>query len=74
MISSMITMEEKLVTVPEAAVILGVSVMRVRQFCQQGLIGKKIGVQWLMTNAELAEFNARRKRTPGPEKKSQNRA
>jgi len=65
-------MIEDAVTVTRAAEILGVSEMRVRQLCQQGLLGKKVGVQWLMTESEIKSFKPRHKRTPGPEKKSEN--
>jgi len=51
-------------TTAEAAQYLAVSQCRVRQFCEEGRLGEKIGRNWAITAAELAAF-ARRKRRPG---------
>ena len=55
-------METKLLTTTEAAAVLGISEIRVRQLCQDGRLGQKIGRDWLFTQAELDEFLA----TPRP--------
>jgi hypothetical protein len=51
-------------TPAQAAAILRLSPVRVRQFCQEGRIGKLYGRSWLITEAELAAFK-RQKRQPG---------
>lgn len=70
----MITVSDQLVTATEAAEMLGVSSMRVRQLAQAGSIGRKIGCQWLFTVDEINRFRRVHKRTPGPEKKSDSNA
>lgn len=39
-----------------AGQILGVSPMRIRQLAQSGLIGTKVGTQWLFTLDELQQY------------------
>lgn len=55
-------------TVAEAAEQLGVSEIRVRQFCQEGRLGQKVGSIWLIARGELFAFK-RKKRHPGPPRK-----
>jgi excisionase family DNA binding protein len=56
-------------TVSQAADYLGLTPVRVRQFCQQGRIGEKVGNFWLIPRGELRRFS-RKSRTPGnPNKK-----
>lgn len=43
-------------TCAEAAVLIGVSPIRVRKFCQEGRLGQKIGDQWLITDEEIRLF------------------
>lgn len=62
-------MNDKPITADRAAKILGVSAMRVRQLCQRGLIGQKVGVQWILTETEVRTFKPLHKRKRGPEKK-----
>jgi len=54
----------QLLTVTQAAAKLGVTPVRVRQFCQQGRLGFKPGGFWLITETELRRF-ARKKRCRG---------
>ena len=54
----------KLYDVNGAAEYLDVSPQRVRQFCGAGRLGQKVGHQWIITEAELAEF-AQKPRLPG---------
>lgn len=51
-------------TAEEAADFLGLSAERVRVFCQQGRLGKKISGVWVITSTELQEFQKQR-RGPG---------
>ena len=44
------------VTTTEAAEVLGVSSIRVRQFCQEGRLGRKIGDRWIISRDELRSF------------------
>jgi hypothetical protein len=60
----MITASQKLFTVTEAAKELGLSPVRVRQFCQEGRIGRKHGTFWLIDEGELKRF-ARQERPAG---------
>lgn len=43
-------------TTKQAAEILGVSAIRVRQFCQEGRLGRKHGRDYLITEKDLQEF------------------
>ena len=47
---------EELLTVPEVAIELNRSEHRVREYCREGRLGRKIGRQWLITRSELEEF------------------
>jgi excisionase family DNA binding protein len=42
--------------VKQAAVYLGLSEQRVRQFCGQGRFGTKVGNQWIIDKADLERF------------------
>jgi hypothetical protein len=56
--------------VSDVAEELGVSEERVRKFCQHGRMGKKYGVQWIITRAELETFKKTWPGKPGrPPKK-----
>lgn len=44
------------VTTSEAAEILNISTVRVRQLCQEKRIGKKIGDRYIITKDELKQF------------------
>ncbi len=46
----------KYLTTTQAAARLGLSESRVRQFCQVGWMGRKIGRNWAITETELAAF------------------
>lgn len=65
----MMTVSNEPITTAEAAELLGVTEIRVRQLCQDGKIGRKFGNQWLLTSEEIERFKPNYKRTPGPEKK-----
>ena len=45
-----------LLSCDEAAVELGVTSIRVRQFCQEGRIGQKVGGRWVIPRDELEQF------------------
>jgi hypothetical protein len=55
---------EKMYSTTEASKILQVSVIRVRQFCQEGRIGRKVGERYVIFEKELLEF-ARKSRPRG---------
>ena len=52
----------------DAAQILHLSEPRVRQLCQQGRLGTKVGRQWIITSAELKAF----KNKPRPDGRPHN--
>lgn len=58
-----------LFTVTEAAGELGVTPIRVRQLCQEGKAGERVGSVWILTRDEI-EALKKRKTTPGPERGS----
>ena len=58
--------ESNLLTVPQAAELLGLSDVRVRQFCQQGRLGKKIGPLYLISQRELRAFSDKPRLTGRP--------
>jgi hypothetical protein len=47
---------DKLLTTKEAAFLLGLSSVRVNQFCQEGRMGKKFGKAWMIEISELEKF------------------
>jgi excisionase family DNA binding protein len=53
-----------ILTVPQVAKELGITENTVRQYCQAGRLGQKIGRQWLITRHELETFKEQR-RPPG---------
>lgn len=55
---------ESLLTVTQAAKQLGLSSVRVRQFCQEGRLGQKVGPLWMIQEKELRQF-AKKSRPPG---------
>ena len=61
----------KFVTVDEAADIIGVSDVRIRQFCREKRLGTLLGTRWLITEDEAHEF-AEKVRPNGRPKKSEN--
>ena len=52
----MVVASEKFLTVTEAAEHLGLSPVRVRQFCQEGRFGIKTGAFWIIPEGELKQF------------------
>ena len=60
----------RFVTVDEAAEIIGVSSVRIRQFCQDGRLGEKLGNHWLITEDDARDF-AEKERPQGRPKKSE---
>lgn len=62
--------EVEILTTEQAAEIIGVSEIRVRQFCQEGRLGKKFGDRWVITAKEAREFSGKQ-RPSGRPKKSQ---
>jgi hypothetical protein len=59
----------------EAAVVLDLSVQRIRQLCAAGQIGQRVGDRWVIPSDELYHFaKIPRKRGPKPRlEKSKNR-
>ena len=55
-----------LLTVNEAAIRLGLSAVRVRQFCLQGRFGHNIGGRWLVSEEEIRLFSKIPRRTGRP--------
>ena len=53
-----------LVSVAEAADVLGLTQVRVGQFCREGRIGQKVGGRWVISMDELHQF-AKIPRNPG---------
>ena len=49
-------MENELLDVKQAARVLGVTDRRIRQLCQAGQIGVKIGSRWIIDRAKLEAF------------------
>jgi len=45
-----------LLSCEQAAEVLKVTPIRVRQFCQEGRIGQKVGGQWVIPRDELDQF------------------
>lgn len=43
-------------TVKEVAKRLGISEKRVREYCNQGRLGEKVGRQWIITEEEYRRF------------------
>jgi excisionase family DNA binding protein len=56
-------------SVEEAAAELGVTARRVRQICEQGQLGQRIGSVWAISRAALEQFK-QAKRPPGRPKGS----
>jgi len=56
--------EPEYLTTAQAAARLGLSESRVRHLCQQGRLGRRIGRNWAITEAEVTRF-ARIERTAG---------
>lgn len=53
-----------LLSVFEASKALGVSAVRIGQFCRAGRIGQKVGGRWVISRDELRQF-AKIPRNPG---------
>ena len=63
-------MPDRLLSVPEAAAYLGLSAVRVRQLCQEGRLGCRVGERsYAITESELRAFR-RLKRPAGRPKAS----
>ncbi len=58
----------ELLSVKQAAKELGVSGNRVREFCQEGRLGEKVGRQWIITRAELEAFKQIPRKRGAPRK------
>lgn len=55
-------------TTEEVANELGLSVVRVREFCQDGRLGRRVGRQWIITREELEEFKTIPRKPGNPHK------
>jgi hypothetical protein len=53
----------------KAAQFLGLSEIRVRQFCKEGRLGTKVGNSYVITDEELREFAKNERPTGKPPKK-----
>jgi len=53
----------------QAAQELGITAGTVRQYCDQGRLGRKWGRVWLITREELDQFKAKRRPAGRPRKK-----
>ena len=60
---------ENLLTAAGAAVRLGITEERMRQFCAEGRIGAKLGGRWVITTDELRQFKKIPRRTGRPPEK-----
>ncbi len=58
----------ELLSVKKVAKELGVSENRVREFCQEGRLGEKVGRQWIITRDELEAFKLIPRRRGAPRK------
>jgi len=61
----------KYYTTAEAADVLGLSQIRVKQFCAEGRLGRKIGRHYAITLAQLRKFQAIERR-PGRPRRIEN--
>ncbi len=59
----------ELLSVKQAAKELGVSGNRVREFCQEGRLGEKVGRQWIITRDELDKFKKIPRKRGAPKRK-----
>ena len=59
---------DELLTVPEVAKELNRSEHRVREYCREGRLGKKVGRQWIITRAELEAFKQIPRKIGAPRK------
>ncbi len=62
---------DELLTVQEVAKELNRSEHRVREYCREGRLGKKIGRQWIITRAELDVFKQVPRKHGAPFKKEE---
>lgn len=60
----------ELLSVKEVAGELGVSENRVREYCQEGRLGEKVGRQWVITREELEAFKKIPRKRGAPRTKS----
>lgn len=63
-------MLDNLMTVKEAAQVLGVTPIRVRQFCTEGRLGRRFGNRWAITKDEVRKFKKRDRPTGRPRRAS----
>ena len=63
---------QKMLTVTQAADELGLSAVRVRQFCQEGRLGQKTGSIWIITEKELRSFSKKMRPVGGRREKNKN--
>jgi excisionase family DNA binding protein len=52
----MVVSTEKFLSTKDAAKLLNVSQVRVRQFCQEGRIGQRVGNRYLILRDEIVDF------------------
>ena len=58
----------ELLSVKQVANELGISENRVREFCQEGRLGEKVGRQWIITRSELEAFKLIPRKRGAPRK------
>jgi hypothetical protein len=61
----------ELLTVAQVSKELSISENRVREYCQGGRLGRKVGRQWIITRAELDEFKVKPRRAGRPPRQSE---
>jgi hypothetical protein len=59
----------EIMTVKQAAKALGISGRRVRQLCEQGIMGRKVADMWIIEPKDVERYKAMR-RPPGRPRKS----
>ena len=62
---------ENILTVEEVAEILGVSIQRVSQFCQQGRLGSKFAGRWMIRESEVERFQSLPRKPGRPPRNSE---
>jgi len=63
---------EKILSVTQAAEELGLTPVRVRQFCQEGRLGMKAGKFWIIREKELRKFAKQVRQWGGRREKNPN--
>jgi excisionase family DNA binding protein len=57
-------------TIDEAATVLALSPQRVRRFCAEGRLGKRLGRRWVIAESDLEEFKKKERRPGRPSGRS----